>query len=516
MNSRTIVRNTVWFAIENAISFGASLITSFLIARMLGPARMGYIVYVLMVVNIASMLGGVGIPATTRKYMAEFIGQGERGAARHIYLQTLGIQTATATAVTGLCLLWFFHYAEPGYRLVAILLVLSVWPSMVNSISAFANVATEDLSANLPASAISTVVFFTITMSTVFLHWGVTGVAVSMLTMRVVDFTVRFVPTFRRINAWKGEGAAVPPDLTTRMRSFAVQSVTGMLLTLIVWDRSEVFLLKHFSPDIRQIAFYSLAFSLAEKLLVFPTVFASATGTSMFAQYGRDRTKLSSLTAASVRYLGLTSIPLHIIATSLAGAAMLTFYSKQYAGAITVAMAAPLLCLPKAFLTPVQTMFEAVERQSYFIYATLIASVLDVTVAIALIPHYGALGAATGSGGAQMVCVGTLWTLAIRRYQVRLPWRFLGKVVAISLVAAAVAYLAVLKTSAPVGLLLGSVLATVSFLILADMTQVFEEEDLARFRVLVKACPAALAAPVNLTFSWLSRRTIPSQTEELL
>jgi O-antigen/teichoic acid export membrane protein len=516
VNSRTIVRNTVWFAIENAISFGASLITSFLIARMLGPSRMGYIVYVLMVVNIASMLGGVGVPATTRKYMAEFIGRAERGAARHIYMQTLGIQTAAATAVTGLCLLWFWHYAEPGYRLAAILLVLSVWPSMVNSISAFANVASEDLSANLPASVISTVVFFTITMSTIVFHWGVLGIAVSMLTMRMVDFAVRLVPTFRRVNSWKGEGGEVPPDLSLRMRSFAVQSVMGMLLTLIVWDRSEVFLLKHFSPDIRQIAFYSLAFSLAEKLLVFPTVFASATGTSMFAQYGRDRTKLSALTAASVRYLGLTSIPLHIIATSLAGSAMLVFYSKQYTGAITVATAAPLLCLAKAFLTPVQTMFEAVERQSYFIYATLIASALDVTVAIALIPRYGALGAAIGSGTAQMLCVGTLWALAIKRYDVHLPWRFLGKVVGISVIAAIVAYAAVLKTSPLVGLLLGSVLAAVTFILLADFAQVFEAEDLTRFSMLVKACPAALATPANLTFSWLSRRNTPSQTDELL
>ena len=501
---------------ENAISFGASLITSFLIARMLGPSRMGYIVYVLMVVNIASMLGGVGIPATTRKYMAELIGQGERGAARHIYMQTLGIQTAMATAVTSLCLLWFWVYAEPGYRLVAILLVLSLWPSMVNSISAFANVATEDLSANLPASVISTVVFFTVTVSTLVFHWGVMGVAVSMLTMRLVDFAIRFVPTYRRIDAWKGEGAAVPPDLSPRMRKFAMQSVMGMLLTLIVWDRSEVFLLKHFSPDIRQIAFYSLAFSLAEKLLVFPTVFASATGTSMFAQYGRDRTKLSALTAASVRYLGLTSIPLHIIATSLAGAAMLTFYSKQYAGAITVAMAAPMLCLPKAFLTPVQTMFEAVERQSYFIYATLIASALDITVAVALIPKHGALGAAIGSGCAQTLCVATLWTLAVRKYHVKLPWRFLGKIIGISLVAAFVAYLAVLKTSPLIGLLLGSVLATITFLVLADVAQIFEAEDLTRFSVLVKACPAALATPAALTFSWLSRRMVPAQTEELL
>ena len=238
--------------------------------------------------------------------------------------------------------------------------------------------------------------------------------------------------------------------------------------------------------------------------------------TSMFAQFGRDRTKLSSLTSASVRYLGLTSIPLHIIATSLAGAAMLTFYSKQYAGAITVAMAAPLLCLPKAFLTPVQTMFEAVERQSYFIYATLIASALDVTVAIALIPRYGALGAAIGSGGAQMLCVGTLWALAIRRYHVHLPWRFLGKIVAISVVAAAVAYLVVLRTSPVVGLLLGGVLSTITFLALADLAHVFEAEDLTRFSMLVKACPAALATPAALTYSWLSRRTIPAQTEELL
>lgn len=516
MNTRTIVRNTVWFAFENAISFVASLVTSILIARALGPSRMGYIVYVLMVVNIASMLGGVGIPATTRKYMAEFIGQGERGAARHIYLQTLGIQAAAATVVTGLCILWFSHYAEPGYRFAAILLVLSVWPSMVNSISAFANVATEDLSANLPASVISTVVYFLVIMATLAFHWGVMGVAISMLTMRMVDFGVRFVPTFRRINTWKGEGTAVPPDLSGRMRSFAFQSVMGMLLTLIVWDRSEVFLLKHFSPDIRQISFYSLAFSLAEKLLVFPTVFASATGTSMFAQVGRDRTRLSSLTAASARYLGLTSLPLHIIATPLAGAAMVVFYSKQYTGAIIVATAAPMLCLAKAFLTPVQTMFEAVERQSYFIYGTLVASALDVAVAVLLIPRYGALGAAIGSGCAQMLCVGTLWTLAIRRYHVQLPWRFLGKVVGISLAAAAVAYLTVLNTSPLVGLLLGSTLAIITFLVLADVAQVFEAEDFARFSVLVKACPAALAPPVNLTFSWLSRRTVPAQTEELL
>ena len=516
MNTKTILRNTLWFALENLISFGASLISSILIARTLGPTRMGYIVYVLWIVNICSSLGGLGIPATTRKYMAEFLGGGDRGAARHVYRATLLAQCGTATLATLGALLWVLHDVQPAYRLASILLVLSIWPAMVNSISAFANNALEDLSANLPGSVASTVVFFVITLLTVTLHWGVIGVAVSMLAMRMVDFLVRFVPTYWRIQRWERGENGLPTDLRQRMQSFALQSVAVMVLTLVVWDRSEVLLLKHLSTDIRQIAFYSVSFSLAERLLVFPTVFASATGASMFAQFGRDRTRLPALTAASARYLGLTSIPLHIIATSLAGAALLTMYKDQYAGAVTVAMAAPMLCIAKAFLTPVQTMFETLERQSLFIGATLAASVIDVAIAVLLIPRYGALGAAIGSGAAQMLCVGALWFMAIRKYHVRLPWLFFGRVVAISVFASLVGYLCVLRTTPLVGFVLGGVSSVLTFILLAGLLRVFEQEDLQRFRVLVDTCPAALAAPVNLTYGWLSRRVAPAQTEELL
>ena len=222
----------------------------------------------------------------------------------------------------------------------------------------------------------------------------------------------------------------------------------------------------------------------------------------MFAQFGRDRTRLPALTAASARYLGLTSIPLHIIATALAGAALLTLYGRQYAGAVTVAMAAPLLCVAKAFLTPVQTMFETLERQSLFIAATLVASVVDVAVAVLLIPRHGALGAAIGSGVAQMLCVGALW--------------FFGRVVAVSVIAATAGYLCVWHTTPLVGLVLGGLVSTGLFLLLAGLLRVFEREDLQRFAVLVEACPAALAAPVTLTYNWLSRRLYPVQTEELL
>lgn len=516
MNSKTILRNTIWYGIENVISFASSLITSIAVARTLGPEKMGYVIYVLWVANIASTLGSVGIPATARKYMAEYIGGKDFSTARFIYRRTLLAQTVTASVATVACVAWVLWSSPAEFRIASLLLVLSIWPSMVNFISAQANVASENLSANLPASAAATGTFFVLTMATIAFHWGVIGVAAAMLGMRLMDFLVRLVPTWRRIESWRGPDPNPPAGLRPRMFRFAAESMAGMALTLIVWDRSEVFLLKHLSADIRQIAFYSVAFSLAEKLLVFPTVFASATGASMFAQHGRDHTKVPALTAASARYLGLTSIPLHFIATSLAGAALRVMYGSQYDGAIIVSMAAPLLCLPKAFLTPIQTLFETVEKQRYFIYSTVVASIIDVAIAWLLIPRYGALGAAIGSGAAQVIAIVTLWALGIRQYRVRLPWTFLAKVSAVSAVAAACAGAVVWFSNAFIGLIVGGAVAVGVFVVLAALLQVFEEQDLARFKVLVDSCPASLAAPVNLTYSWLSRRVAPAATEELI
>ncbi len=393
MNSKTIARNTAWYGLENVISFGSSLITSIAIARILGPTKMGYLIYVIWIIGIVGSLGSAGIPATTRKYMAEFLGKGDLSTARFIYFRTFAIQAVLSAVATLVAAGWVLHDAPPDYRLASVLLILSILPMMVNSVSAMANVASEELSANLAGSITSTITFFILTFLALVLGWGVTGIAAAMLSMRLVDCVVRLVPTMRRIRGWDSDDVNMPADLRPRMMRFAFQAVVAILVSLVVWDRSELFLLKHLSSDIRQIAFYSVAFSIAERLLIFPGVFAGATGASILAQYGRDRSRLPAMTAASVRYLGLTSLPLHIIAVALAGPALLALYGDKYLGAVVVATVAPLLCLPKAFISPIQTFFEGTDEQNYFIVTTIIASFIDIGVAWYLIPAHGALGA---------------------------------------------------------------------------------------------------------------------------
>ncbi|MGA2276904.1 MAG: oligosaccharide flippase family protein, partial [Terracidiphilus sp.] len=301
-NTKTIARNAGWFGIENIINAIVGLVSSIAINRYLGPDKNGYLIYISQIAAMVSGLGGLGIPATTRKYMAEFIGSGDRGTARYIYWRTLLLQTILATLATGGFLLWVLRDASANYKLAAALLVLSMWPAMINSISAQANVATEDFSKNLPASILSAFTYLIAIAATVVLHWGVTGVGAALICMRSVDFLVRLFPTVRRVHAWETTHAH-PLDLRRRMMGFAAQSVASMAAAMIVWGRSEVLLLKNLYPDIRQVSYYSVAFTMAEQLLLVATIFGAAAGATIFAQYGRDQSKLPDITASTLRYI---------------------------------------------------------------------------------------------------------------------------------------------------------------------------------------------------------------------
>ena len=95
-NTKTIAKNTGWYSVENIVSAVVTVITSIAIARTLGPTKMGYIVYVSYVASVVGNLGSLGIPAATRKYMAEFIGMGDKGTARLIFFRTLALQAGLA------------------------------------------------------------------------------------------------------------------------------------------------------------------------------------------------------------------------------------------------------------------------------------------------------------------------------------------------------------------------------------------------------------------------------------
>jgi O-antigen/teichoic acid export membrane protein len=279
-----------------------------------------------------------------------------------------------------------------------------------------------------------------------------------------------------------------------------------MIVALVVWDRSEFLLLKYLCPDIRQISYYSVAFSLSEQLLISATIFGSATGATIFAQYGRDKSKLPALAASSFRYLALTSIPLHLISAALAVPALLLLYGSKYAGAAMVVTLAPLLGMPKAFISPVQSLLQSNERQSYVILATVLAGVVDISVAWYLIPAHGAVGACIGSGAAQVVAVGLMWAIGIRLYKVKLPWLLIAKIAFISVLASLTAHYVAVRFATPLWAILCGGSASLAVLFgLYYLMRVLEPQDRDRFEILTGMLPKPFAGPAARVVALLVR-----------
>ena len=501
MNSKTIAKNSFWFGIETFVNLFLTVFTSIAIARSIGPEKLGYFLYLGWIVGVASTVGGLGIPTATRKYMSEYFGRGQMGIARTVFYRTLRLQICLAAAITlaSLILAWFF--GDRQYRMIALLMIGSIFPAMVNSIASGANTALEDLRANVLPSLVSTSIFVIAVFSSLYFGWNLLGISIGLLTMRTVELIVRLVPLIRRLNPHVPE--SLDRTLSKRMFLFSSQSVILMVIGLIVWDRSEMIFLKNFCADIRQIAFYSVAFNITERLLVFSQVFGTATGATIMAQYGRDASGVRQLIGTSLRYLAIISFPLHLGLAAIAGPVMYIVYGSKYSAAAPALVIAACLGIPKAFLLPVQSSLSSWERQDLIIRWGLISGALNVALDFALIPKYGAVGAALANGATQTFSALALWIVAVRLLKVRVPILPLVKIGLVSGSMAIAVHFATLRLPAIPATILAIMIGAAVYAILLRAVRALNPGDYGRMLHLKSHVPSSVGRIFEAGLHWM-------------
>jgi O-antigen/teichoic acid export membrane protein len=501
MNGKTITRNSFWYAIETLTDVFLTVFTSIVIARTFGPEKLSYFLYLWWIAGVAQALGSLGIPAATRKYISEYFGRGQMGIAKTVFYRTLRLQTLIAAliSVAGLVVIWFF--ADRQYRIIGLFMIGSIFPFMVNSVAAGANTALEDLRANVPASLVSTGIFVTAVFSSIHFGWGLLGIAIGMFTMRAAELVVRVIPLIGRFS----QQSAEPLDraLSKRMFLFSGQSLIMLLLGLIVWDRSEMIFLKHFCADIRQVAFYSVAFNITERLLVFSQVFGTATGATMMVQYGRDSSRVRGLAETSARYLALISFPVHFGLAAIAGPLVWLTYGSKYSGAVPALVFAACLGIPKAFFIPIQAILSSWERQNLIIRWGIVSAALNLGLDFALIPKYGAVGAALANGATQTFFSFALWVAAARLLKIRFPISPIVRTAVVAAVMALAVHFTISRLPVFVGLPLAIVLGIAVYLALVRITRVLNPSDHGRILNIKNHLPLGARSLFEAGLNWL-------------
>ena len=262
-----------------------------------------------------------------------------------------------------------FTVVPAEHRTYAALAVASYLPSMILSVYGSALAGAEDYRSNVLGSMVSNVLNLVGVGLTLWYGWGLVGLAGALLFSRVVDYAIRLAFYRRRFPTGVHKRlvrAPLPEDLRKRIFAFCCQSTVLLLISFIVWDRSELFFLKQFST-ISEVAYYSLAFNIALQLTVLPQVFANAAGATMMTQYGRDPSLVGRITSTTVRYIAFLALPLMLTTAALSSPLLRVLYGEKYVSAIPALWISVLFMIPRAWLPPVQQLMMAIEKQSLLV-----------------------------------------------------------------------------------------------------------------------------------------------------
>jgi O-antigen/teichoic acid export membrane protein len=506
-NAKVVGRNFIFMGLEVVITLVCTLLTTVVIARVIGPTRLGYFNLIFWLTSITCSVGSLGIPLTTFKYMGEFLGSGQKELARSVFFYNLCAQAVIASALTALGMIAVFTIVAPVYRVCSILLVLSMVPNMVTFVPSQANSAAEDAALNTRGALVGAIVYVVAVAASLLLGWNLVGIAASVLLYRTAELAVKIVPVFRSM-----EGVArvpLPPEIRKRMFSFSGLSTGLMILQIVIWDRSDIIFLKLLQPDIRQLAYFSVCFSVTDRLMRLPQTFANALSATQMAEYGRDKDRLFRMTSQASTYVLLGALPILIGLACIAGPFIRVMYGSQYLPAIPVFIVVALLSIPKAVLTPAQTLLYSAEDLGFMLRWGCLAAAINVLLDVALIPGHGAIGAAWANGIAQTIAAFSIWGRVLVRYPVRIDVPVLLRLSAATL-AMAIVVLGILAMplSAFMKLSVAVPAGAIVFIITSRMFAVLQKDDRRRLLVL----SALLPTPVGSSFNRLVDFLVPQAT----
>jgi O-antigen/teichoic acid export membrane protein len=501
-NAKVIGRNFIFLGLEVVITLVCTLLTTVFIARVIGPTRLGYFNLIFWLTSITCSVGSLGIPLTTFKYMGEFLGGGQKELARAVFFYNLWAQTVIASVLTAIGMIAVFTIVNPEYRTCAVLLVLSMVPNMITFVPSQANSAAEDAALNTRGAFVGAMVYVVAVAASLLLGWNLIGIAAGVLLYRSAELGVKIIPVLKSMKTVPH--VPLPAEIRKRMFSFSGLSTGLMILQIVIWDRSDIIFLKLLQPDIRQLAFFSVCFSVADRLMQMPQTFANALSATQMAEYGRDKDRLFRMTSKASTYVLLGALPILIGVACIGGPFVRVIYGSQYLPAIPVFIVVALFSIPKAILTPAQSLLYSAEDLGFILKWGCIAAAINVLLDFVLIPSHGAIGAAWANGIAQTFAAVSIWGRVLARYPVRIDMPVLLRLSAATLAMAIVVLSIVAVPFNPLMKLSAAIPAgAIVFLVTSRMFSVLQKDDRRRLLVFSALLPTVVGSSLTRLVNFL-------------
>ena len=469
-----MARSGMWNLAATLLPQGYLFVVSIAAARFLGPDRFGRQSFIAFVELSLLVLLASGLSTALSRYVGASLGAGRGGEVRALARLSAGVAwAAAALAFVTLVLVGLFAAGpRAAWIFAGVFAAASILQRERNAVLTGFQRWREVTIGGLAIGSFGTVAIVVV----LWLGGGISGIFAAEAAAAVVLLGWTRLLAGRALRSLGESGAEGAP--AARMLRYAAIATVGVVLTLVVWRRSEFFFLAHYSGD-AQIGFYSIAFASAAGLLVLPSALTAVLLPSIATLHGaRDLARIRSAYSRARRLLIALSLPLMAGGIALGPEALRLVYGHSYsrAGVVLVILLVPAPAIVAGNLANV--LLAATERLLVPTVVGSAAGVLNIALDFALIPRYDAIGAAIANSTAQLAA-SIPAVVYVRRQLGGGDWRpvSLGKAALAAAAAGVLARGLVAALPGAAGVLAGLAAGTAAFLALAGTLTMLSRDD---------------------------------------
>jgi O-antigen/teichoic acid export membrane protein len=471
----SVLRGGVWNLVGLFVPQLSLLAISIAAARFLGRDQFGRQSFIAFVEVTALTLCAAGLPVALARFVGEAVGRRSPGVvvglSRWVGRMALVSGVAGAGVVAGIGLAG----ATPRAAwLLAAVVVLA------GTVQRLPSAVLNGLQRWRAPSVVGVAMAVAAAVATV----GVLAAGGRIVAMFAVEAAAMLVSLVwlwalsRRAQPDLGAPAPVEPPLRRAFRGFAFVASLEVLLTLVVWRRSEFLFLNHYSSD-SQIALYSVAFSAVAALLLVPQALVGVLLPAIATLLGAGATdRIRWGFERAIRLLLVMTLPMTAVALALAPPTLRVVYGQDFRGAgpVVVVLLVPLSILALTNLSAV--VLAGMGRQGFQLATGAVGALVNVGLDLVLIPRYDAVGAAFANCGGQLAAGLPVLVYAWRRIGVT-RWEpgALARTAVASIGAGLTGWLVQRWLGGAPGVLLGLAAASVAFAALAAKLRILITED---------------------------------------
>ncbi|WP_018262406.1 lipopolysaccharide biosynthesis protein [Methylobacterium sp. WSM2598] len=481
----------------NAVATGSIVIggtlSTIIVARVLGREGLGVFTYGMWLVGLSVLVADLGIPGALARYLPDLRrqenGAAADGLARYLFGRyALLMAAGVAVLLSASAPLWKDHLHVGPIGTVGYLANPLFWLLVA---AAFVGQGAGNFVVGLLRGRQEFGRMARIMLATAVIQVAAAGIGSWLFGVAGAlagSVLIGLCPAVFLASGLR-RGAPVAPALRARIARYCGSTWTSYLLASVVSTRTEIFFLER-SWGSSEVALFSICVTLSNLAVQAPLLLTGTLLPHLSQQIAMgEHERAAALYRSGMRFLAMMVVPACFGTAAIAPAFIPLVYGSQFADAALPAAILVGASAIGAVTSVAQIYMNASERNGFNLGVGAAGALSIVLSGLLVVPVYGVIGAALTRAAVQLCGAALLLLYAHRVLKAPAPMADLARIVASSLLCAAVAHAVIRAVPGPASVGLAIVAGIVSYGFALKLFGCITKADLAMLRAEIGILP---------------------------